>query len=134
MTKTIFIIEDEESLAQSLSESLTKEGFIIEIAHNGTEAMKMLPVMRPDLILLDIILPEMSGIDFLRQIHKNGSEFADIPVIVLTNLYGDESNFEKLGLEVEGYFVKANTSLKELTHKIKETLEKAFELHKKQAE
>lgn len=124
MNKTIFFIEDEEALAQSLSESLRNSGFIMEIAHTGTEALKTLPIVRPDLILLDLILPEMSGIDFLKEIQKSGSEFVDIPVIVLTNLQGDEGNFEKMGLKVRGYFVKANTSLKELTNKIKETLEK----------
>lgn len=122
--KTIFLVEDEKPIVESLSASLRSNGYIIEPAYNGVEALQKLPVVRPDLILLDLVLPEMSGIDFLKEIQKSGSELADIPVLVLTNLQGDEQNFQKLGLKIAGYFVKANTPLEELDRKIKEVLGK----------
>lgn len=124
MPKTIFFVEDEKALVETLSEFLRSRGYIVEVAYNGSDALKMLPVVRPDLILLDIVLPEMSGIDFLRQCQKKESDFAGIPVVVLTNLQGDEENFQKLGLRIEGYFVKANTNLEELARRVKEILER----------
>lgn len=124
MAKTIFFVEDEESLTQALATFLRGKGYIVEIAHNGKEAVKMLPTVRPDLILLDIILPEMSGLDFLKEIQQPGSEYADIPVLVLTNLQGDEENFRKMNYKIAGYCVKANTPLEELSAKIKAILEK----------
>lgn len=121
--KTIFFVEDEKPLVESLSTVLRNKGYLVEVAYNGLEALQRIPVVRPDLILLDLVLPEMNGIDFLKEIQKNGSEFADIPVLVLTNLQGDEQNFQKLGLKIAGYFVKANTSMEELSHKIQAALE-----------
>ena len=103
---------------------MRKKDYIVEVAYNGREALEKLPVVKPDLILLDLVLPELSGIDFLKEIQKDGSEFTNIPVLVLTNLQGDEENFQKLGLRIIGYFVKANTSLDELSKKIKEILKK----------
>lgn len=120
--KTIFFIEDEKPLVQSLSEFLHNRSYLVEAAYNGKEALEKLPIIRPDLILLDIVMPEMSGIDFLKQLQNGASEFANTPVIVLTNLQGDEENFKKLGLKVAGYFVKANTPLEELANKIKAIL------------
>ena len=122
--RTIFFIEDEKPLVESFGEFLRKKDYIVEVAYNGREALEKLPVVKPDLILLDLVLPELSGIDFLKEIQKDGSEFTNIPVLVLTNLQGDEENFQKLGLRIIGYFVKANTSLDELSKKIKEILKK----------
>lgn len=120
--KTIFFVEDEKPLVESFGEFLRKKGYIVEVAYNGREALEKLPLAKPNLILLDLVLPEMSGIDFLKEVQKEESEFANIPVLVLTNLQGDEENFQKLGLKIIGYFVKANTSLDELEKRIKEIL------------
>src|SRR3989344_5566312 len=95
--RTIFFIEDEKPLVESFGEFLRKKDYIVEVAYNGREALEKLPVVKPDLILLDLVLPELSGIDFLKEIQKDGSEFTNIPVLVLTNLQGDEENFQKLG-------------------------------------
>lgn len=119
---TIFIIEDEKALAETLYEFLHKRGYTVEVARNGAEATKMLPVVRPNLILLDLILPEMNGVDFLKEIQKPNSEFSKTPVIVLTNLYGDEKSFEKLGVKVSDYAVKSDISLEKLADKIKKAL------------
>ena len=124
MTKTIFFVEDEKALVKTLSEFLRAKGYRVEVAYNGLEALRSLPTVKPDLILLDIILPEMSGIDFLKEVQKEGAEYAAVPVLVLSNLQGDEGSFEKLDLKIEGYFVKANTRLEELCVKIEEVLNK----------
>ena len=122
MQKTIFLIEDEKSLVETLTEFLRKKGYIVEVAYNGEEAFKMMSVVRPHLILLDIVLPEVDGLNFLKKIQKKQSEFADIPVVVLTNLPDGIETFRTMGLKIEGYFVKANTSLEELNREIKKVL------------
>jgi len=122
MTQTIFLIEDEKSLSETLSRFLRDKGYSVETAYSGVEAAEKLPLVKPDIILLDIVLPEKSGIDFLKEAQKEGSEYAKIPVIVLTNLQGNEESFQKLGLRIALYLIKANTSLEDLHKKIKETL------------
>ena len=124
MKKTIFFVEDEHLLVQTLSEFFRSKGYIVEAAYDGKQALEMLPTVKPDLILLDLVIPEVSGIDFLRQLQKDGSEFSDVPVVVLTNLQGDEENFNKLGLKVVGYCVKANTPLEELAKIIEKVFKK----------
>ncbi|OGY66658.1 MAG: hypothetical protein A3I24_03840 [Candidatus Harrisonbacteria bacterium RIFCSPLOWO2_02_FULL_41_13b] len=125
MAKTIFLIEDERSLVDALSKFLRDKGYAVESASNGKEALEKLPMIKPDFILLDIVLPEMSGIDFLGLVQKGeNKEFANIPVMILTNLQGDEQQFKKLGLKVVGYLVKANTPLGFIADKIVEILGK----------
>lgn len=124
ITKTIFFIEDEKYLVSAVSQFLKKKGYLVEVAYTGAEALQKLPVTRPDLILLDIVLPEMNGIELLKKIQSENDALSKIPVLVLTNLQGDEKSFEKLGVEIAGYFVKANISLEELLTKIEEILAK----------
>ena len=120
----IFVIEDEEILASTLCEFLQGKGYQVAVAHNGAEAIKMLPTVRPDLVLLDIVLPEVNGVTFLKEVQKSGSEFAKTPVMVLTNLPGDLNSFRAMGVEAVGYFVKANTKLEELAVTVKGILGK----------
>ncbi len=126
MTKkqTIFVVEDEEILANSIREYLQGKGYLVEVANNGAEAIKMMPSVRPDLIVLDIVLPEVNGVTFLKEIQKADSEFKDVHVLVLTNLPGDLESFRAMGVNADGYFVKANTKLEELAKNIKATLGK----------
>ena len=122
MTQTIFLIEDEKSLSETLSRFLREKGYLVETAYSGVEAAEKLPLVKPDIILLDIVLPEKSGIDFLKEAQKEESKYLKIPVIVLTNLQGNEEGFQKMGLRIALYLIKANTSLEDLHQKIKETL------------
>lgn len=125
MAKKILIVEDEKSLVEALSKFLRDKNYAVEVAFNGKEALEKAFSFKPDFILLDIVLPEMSGIDFLTMIQKSpSSEFSDVPVMVLTNLQGDEDQFKKLGLRVVGYFVKANTPIGFVVDKIGKILGK----------
>lgn len=120
--KKIFIVEDEKSLVETLAAFLKTKGYDVESAYNGKQALVMMPTVKPDLILLDIIMPEMSGVDFLKELQKSGSDFMNIPVVILTNLQGDENGFKQMNLKISGYFVKANTSMEEMSKRIKEIL------------
>ena len=120
--KKILIIEDESSLQKSLGESLTQEGYKIIAALNGEIGLKMAAKEKPDLVLLDLILPKINGFDVLKTL-KNNPETKSIPVIVLTNLEDMRDIERVLELGATTYLVKANYSLEEITYKIKQLFE-----------
>ncbi|MFH1643044.1 MAG: response regulator [Patescibacteria group bacterium] len=121
-SKKILIIEDESSLQKTLGESLSQEGYVIISALDGEIGLKMATRGKPNLILLDLILPKMNGFDVLKALKAN-PETKSIPVIILTNLE-DMRDIEKvLELGATTYLVKANYSLAEITEKIKQVFE-----------
>ena len=114
----ILIIEDEIALRSALSIKLKKEGFEVLEAQNGQEGLDLAVTQKPDLVLLDIIMPGMNGLDVLKDMKSNAG-LVNVPVIVLTNL-PEESAKEKVK-ELGGteYLVKSNMPLEELVAKIK---------------
>ncbi len=121
-TNTIFFIEDERPLVESFSAFLRDKGYLIESASNGREAMERLPIVKPDLILLDIIMPDMDGISFLKQIRKPDSPNLHTKVLIFTNLVGEKQWINQMGLEITDYIVKANSSLADLVARLKKIL------------
>lgn len=116
--KKILIIEDEKDLRFFIAQALKNEGFEVLEAINGEEGMEILKKEKPDLILLDLILPGMSGYEFLEMIKKD-SKLETIPVIILSNL-GQEEEIERgLKLGAIDFLIKANFSLDEIVEKIK---------------
>ena len=85
MKKKIFIVEDEEMLSKVLAEQFSVAGFDVEIASDGEKALELLEKSKPDIILLDIILPKINGFDVLKSIKEN-PDTQDIPVIMTSNL------------------------------------------------
>lgn len=120
--KVIFVIEDEHSLADAIAEYLRSTGYEVKNAYNGSEALKMLESVKPDLILLDIVLPEMNGVAVLKAIQAETSRFKRIPIIVFSNLVGEKAWIEQMGLRVVDYLVKANNSLVDVAAKVKQAL------------
>lgn len=117
----IFIIEDERILANVLEEKFTQEDFEVKVAYSGEEADATLKKFRPDIILLDLILPKKSGFDVLKDL-KSDSELKSIPVIILSNL-GEAENLKKgLELGAADYMIKAQHPLKEVIEKVKRSL------------
>ncbi len=82
--KKIIIVEDEEILRNLLYKKLSAEGYAVEVAENGEEGLVKIRGDRPDLILLDIIMPKMGGFEMLEEMQKDES-ISDIPVIVVSN-------------------------------------------------
>jgi len=121
MAKTILIIEDDKFLRVLIAKKLAKEGFEVSEAVDGEEGIKKFKEEKPDLVLLDLILPGIDGFEILARM-KEDPELAKIPVIILSNL-GQEKETEK-GIEMGavGYLVKAHFTLSEIIKKIKETL------------
>ncbi len=123
MPKNILIIEDDEFLRGLISKKLLVEDFKISVAVDGGEAVKKIKEEKPDLILLDLILPVMDGFEVLAQIKKDSS-INSIPVIILSNL-GEKEDIDK-GLELGAidYLVKAQLTPEEIVAKIGSILEK----------
>lgn len=119
---TILIVEDDTFLLSLLSAKLKKENFEIVQALDGVEALEKLKTIRPDLILLDLILPRKNGFEVLQEISQD-PQLQNLPIIIISNL-GQESDIARgKALGVLEYYVKARLSIDELVKKIKEFLE-----------
>jgi len=115
--KIVLIIEDDEMLLRALYLSFLHSGFTIATASDGETGLKMTQRLKPNLVLLDLLLPKMSGFEYL-QAMKADPALKGIPVIVLSNL-GDKGDMEKAkSLGAQDYFIKANTDLAELAKKV----------------
>lgn len=120
--KTILFIEDESDLQKTFGDILKQEGYKMVSALDGEAGLKLAKAQKPDLILLDIILPKVHGFEVLKKL-KEDSETKDIPIIVLTNLESGGDVEKALELGATTYLVKANYTLEEVISKIKKALE-----------
>jgi DNA-binding response OmpR family regulator len=115
----ILLVEDDKFLRAVLERKLIAEGFDVISAIDGDEALEKLIFDKPDMILLDVILPKKSGFVILENIKKD-PELKMIPVVIISNL-GQQDDIRKgLSLGAIEYFVKAKVSLEEIIQKIKE--------------
>ena len=121
MPKTILFIEDEPALQKTFGDILKQEGYEMISALDGEEGLRKVKEKKPDLILLDLILPKVCGFDILKQL-KADPETEDIPIIVLTNLEGTGDIEKALELGATTYLVKASYSLEEVVEKVKKVL------------
>ncbi len=121
MAKKILIIEDDKFLRELIGQKLLKEGYDIIEAVDGEKGIKSVKDEKPDLVLLDLILPGMDGFEVLIKI-KEDSEIAQIPVIILSNL-GQKDDIEKgLKMGAVDYLIKAHFTPGEIIDKIKVVL------------
>jgi len=119
----ILVVEDEEILLTALTEELNQEGFQVSGAKDGIEGVAKAVSEKPNLILLDLVMPRLDGIGALKQMKEN-SETKNIPVVILTNLSDYDKISDALSLGAMDYLVKANYRLEELVNKIKTVLER----------
>jgi DNA-binding response OmpR family regulator len=84
MPKKILIIEDEEIMLDLLQRKLTNNGYKISVARNGEDGLRMVKEIKPDLVLLDIVMPKMSGMEVLEEMQKD-KDLKEIPVIIISN-------------------------------------------------
>jgi DNA-binding response OmpR family regulator len=97
VSRTILIVEDEKEIRDLLAHYLRKEGYVLSVAHDGESGLASIRSRKPDLVLLDILLPRMDGLDLLRKL-RGDRETARLPVIMLT-AKGDETD-RVVGLEL----------------------------------
>ena len=117
----ILLIEDEEMLANMYETKFKNEGFNIRKALDGETGLKLAAELKPDIILLDIIMPKLDGFSVLKKIKEN-DKIKNVPVILLTNLGQDEDIKKGQTLGATGYLVKANLTPIEVVNKVKEYL------------
>ncbi|MCK5211924.1 response regulator [Candidatus Parcubacteria bacterium] len=123
MSKTykIVILEDDRILLKALNIELLSSGFEVLSATDGESGLKLISREKPDLVLLDLVMPKIDGFEVLTKLKKN-KDTKNIPVIILSNLGQDEEIKKGLKLGALDYYKKASTDLRELSNKIKGSL------------
>lgn len=115
--KRVLIIEDDPAEQYALKKLVTETGYEALTAADGENGLKMINNRKPDLVLLDIILPKINGFDIL-ELTKKSPETKQIPIIVLTNLNDDETRIKSETLGAVGHLVKMETYPHEIVRKI----------------
>ena len=114
---TILVIEDERVLAEMYRDKLEMSGFKVYSAFDAEEGFEMTIKLKPNLILLDILLPRENGITFLEKIRKQ-DEISSIPVIVFSNFDDSQTKVDALNLNIKDYLIKTDYTPKEIVEKI----------------
>jgi len=121
--KKILLAEDDKYILMAYKDGLGRAGFEVVVAMDGEDAMKKIRANKPDLILLDLIMPVKDGFSVLRDL-KDDATLKKIPVIILSNLGQDSEIEEGKSLGAMDYMVKSNVSMKEVVEKLKKVLAK----------
>ncbi len=121
----ILIVEDERRLSNIIKKGLVENGFAVDQAFDGEEAMTYLKSEKPDLIVLDLILPKKSGFEVLESVSKD-PQLSQVPVVILSNL-GQESDVEKAkALGALEYYIKVRTSIDSFVDVVKNILGRLY--------
>ncbi len=108
-SKTILFVEDDKPIAEMYSRVLERVGYQVEFAYNGAEGLRKTKSKHYDLILLDIMMPEKTGIEVLAELRgADGSGSPDTKIVILTNLAQDKTSQEALKAQADGYIIKAD--------------------------
>ncbi len=120
--KKILIIEDEEVLLGLLQERLVQEGYRVDIAKDGQEGLEKIRKFKPDLILLDIVMPKMGGFEVMEEVNKD-EELKTIPIIIVSNS-GQPVELERAKkLGVKDWLIKTDFDPQEVIDKVKKQLD-----------
>jgi two-component system response regulator RegX3 len=119
-TPTILIVEDEDSFVEALTVGLNREGFRVEVAHDGAQALARFSEVRPDLVLLDLMLPRVSGIDVCREIRKHST----VPIIMVTAKSAEIDMVVGLEVGADDYITKPYR-IRELVARLRALLRRA---------
>lgn len=121
----LLIIEDDKFLRDLIGQKLLREGFKVYSASGGEEGLKLAMENRPDLILLDLVLPGMDGFEVLEKAKKD-PKLSSIPILILSNLGQKEDVDRAIALGASDFMVKANYTPGEITEKIKTILKQSY--------
>lgn len=117
----ILIIEDDPLINKMYSEKLARDGFKVEIAQNGLDGLEKMKAFLPDLIILDLMMPKMGGIEFIDAIKKD-QNLEKIPIIVLSNL-SESADIEKAKKRgIKEYLVKSDLDPEDVSNTVKKYL------------
>ena len=120
----ILIVEDEAVISKTYAEELRDQGFLVLIAMNGSVGLEIASREKPDIILLDILMPVMDGLTMMGKLRESGLYGKNVPIILLTNLSASEEKIMKAITKDEPayYLVKSDYTLSGVLEKIKERL------------
>jgi len=121
MPKKILIIEDEQAMADAMKIGLVESNYEAAVAYDGEDGLEQAKKMKPDLILLDLLLPKKDGITILHELREDETT-KDVPVMILSQLSDTNKISEGVSLGVVGYLVKVDFSLAEVVEKVKSVL------------
>src|SRR3989344_1958167 len=108
--KKILVIDDDLTFVAMIKAALDPKAYTISSAANGEEGLSAMEESTPDLILLDVMMPKMDGIEFLKQMNKKYGE-GKAPVLITSNISSMDKISEGVALGIKGYFVKSDESL-----------------------
>jgi CheY-like chemotaxis protein len=116
--KSVLIVEDEKSLVDALRDKFAKLGYHTSVAYNGKEGLDAALATHPDILLVDLIMPKMTGMEMLTALRKDPWG-ANVPVVILTNLSVDSGDLIRGVVEVKPayYLVKSDWNLGEIADK-----------------
>jgi DNA-binding response OmpR family regulator len=118
MTK-ILIVEDDANLRKLLVSELNKKNVEVFEAEDGEQGMAKIVDDRPDVILLDLLLPKLDGFKVLERLRSYPDQkIADTHVVILSNLWSDKDILQAKALKIDHYFVKANSKIEEVVQKV----------------
>jgi two-component system response regulator RegX3 len=117
---TVLVVEDEESFVEALVVGLKREGFLVRVARDGVEAVDIFDSVRPDLVLLDVMLPRLSGIDVCRELRSRSR----VPIIMVTAKGGEIDTVVGLEVGADDYVTKPYR-LRELVARMRAVLRRA---------
>ncbi len=120
MTKTVLIADDEPNILISLEFLMKREGYRVLVAHDGQEACDLIMAERPDLLLLDVMMPKKTGFDVCHEVRAH-ADFKDTPILLLTAKGRDTDVAKGLAMGANAYMIKP-FSTKELVQKVREML------------
>ena len=118
MSKVVLLVEDNDFIRNMYQLKLSKAGLTVEEAVDGKQALEKIKAKKPDLVLLDMMMPNMSGIDVLKQLNKD-KVVPDLPVIVLTNIMNSQAITEARDLGARDYIIKTDLTPSQVIDKLK---------------
>ncbi len=119
--KKILVVEDDEMIGPMYKTKFENDGYVVFMANNGVDGLEIAKKEKPDIIMLDIILPQLDGFSVLKEL-KESTETREVPVVMLTNLGTEEDKEKGDKLGAVGYLVKANLTPAQVSQEIKKYL------------
>lgn len=120
--KKVLVIDDDMTFVAMMKAALDPKRYAVSSAANGEEGLKEIEASKPDLILLDIMMPKMDGMEFLKQMNSKFGKAA-IPVFITSNISSMEKISEGVSLGIKGYFVKSDESLQSIIEMVDRMLQ-----------
>jgi len=131
--KCIVLVEDEPTLANLIEGRLKEQGYEVRSATDGKSGLQLIREAKPDLVLLDVMLPGLKGFDILEKLHKEDGLLPGLPIIIISNS-GDSIEVERaLRMGVRDYLVKVNFNPNEVIEKVNNALEEDENKNKQKA-